>query len=179
MPSHRLNILFLSFIIIATPSAYASDFILKSSEVKNGENINKKFLADGFGCQGENVRPNLFWQNPPKGVKSYAISLYDKDADTGSGFWHWQLVDIPPASNSIGVDIPVGAIVKANDTGADNYLGPCPPIGSVHTYTFTIHALNIDKLEAPANSTAPLTGYFINKHTIAKASLNLRVSRKS
>lgn len=171
------SVLFLCLPLISV-GVSAADFNLSSQDVKEGENIQVKFLANDFGCTGDNLQPTLSWSNPPAGTKSYAITFYDKDADTGSGFWHWIAINIPQNVNTlVGSNSPSGMVVKANDTGKKQYLGPCPPVGEVHTYSYTVHALDTDKLEAPADTTAPLTGYFINKHTISKASLNLRVSR--
>lgn len=170
--------LLLALPIVGMGMATAADFTLSSPDVKEGENIPVKYLANDFGCTGKNIQPVLSWSNPPEGTKGYAITFFDKDADTGSGFWHWVAIDIPQKVTTLnGKTMPAGMVVKANDTGKKQYLGPCPPLGEAHTYSYTIHALDTAKLEAPANSTAPLTGYFINKHTIAKASLNLRVSR--
>lgn len=163
---------------ISSATAFAGAMSLKSSVVREGENIPVDLLANDFGCQGKNIQPELSWQSPPTGTRSFAITFYDKDADTGSGFWHWMMVDIPSARLHLASnEIPDGAKVKANDTGNRSYLGPCPPAGKVHSYVYTLHALDVDKLQAPENSTAPLTGYFINQHTLAKTTLTLKVSR--
>lgn len=174
----KLNKAVLLALPLVSLGVSAADFSLSSQDVKEGENIQVKFLANDFGCTGDNLQPILTWSNPPAGTKSYAITFYDKDADTGSGFWHWMAINIPQNVNMlVRGNPPSGMVVKANDTGKSQYLGPCPPVGEIHTYSYTIHALDTEKLEAPADSTAPLTGYFINKHTISKATLNLRVSR--
>ncbi|QWA09885.1 YbhB/YbcL family Raf kinase inhibitor-like protein [Sodalis ligni] len=164
--------------LFSTSASYAAEFTLTSTDVHDNENIQSKFLANDFGCTGGNIRPTLSWNNVPAGTKSFAVTLYDQDAHTGSGFWHWVVADIPAKTTDLkGNTLPGGAITKANDTGKKSYLGPCPPVGEVHTYTYTLYALDTAKLEAPGDSTAPLTGYFINKHATAKAAINLRVSR--
>lgn len=163
---------------LSTATGYAASMSLNSAEVKEGENIAVDLLANDFGCTGKNIQPALAWQSAPENTRSFAITFYDKDADTGSGFWHWMMIDIPSSRHHLARnEIPQGAKVQANDTGNSRFLGPCPPAGEVHSYIYTLHALDVEKLEAPVNSTAPLTGYFINKHSLAKATLTLRVFR--
>ncbi|HAT7507080.1 YbhB/YbcL family Raf kinase inhibitor-like protein [Citrobacter braakii] len=163
---------------VSSATGYAARLTLRSSVLHNGENISVDLMANDFGCKGKNIQPELSWQSSPEGTRSYAITLYDKDADTGSGFWHWMLIDIPAVRNHLSRnEIPDGATIKANDTGKRNYLGPCPPVGKVHSYIYTLHALDVEKLDVPDNSTAPLTGYFINQHTLATSTLTLKVVR--
>lgn len=163
---------------ISSATGHATKLTLKSSVLHNGENISVDLMANDFGCKGKNIQPELSWQSSPEGTRSYAITLYDKDADTGSGFWHWMIIDIPTARNHLSQnEIPDGATIKANDTGNRSYLGPCSPVDKVHSYIYTLHALDVEKLDVPDNSTAPLTGYFINQHTLATSTLTLKVVR--
>ena len=146
--------------------AYAQTFTLKSDDL--GGQFTKTFT-----CSGENQSPELHWTNAPSDAKSFAITLYDPDAPTGSGFWHWVVVDIPANTTKINRGQAIaGSLSSMNDTGASGYQGPCPPEGDApHRYIITIYALNTTKLGTTATSTAALTGFMLNKAAIAKASL--------
>jgi Raf kinase inhibitor-like YbhB/YbcL family protein len=156
-------------------------FSLASPDLSDGTFANK-FLLNGFGCTGGNVSPALKWQNVPLGTKSLALQVYDPDAPSGSGFWHWAVYNIPPNVTSLAQGdgnalskLPVGAFggnTDFFDTGATdgngNYGGPCPPSGDKpHRYTFTLYALSVDKLEiaggVPKTGTAGLFGFVLNK----------------
>ena len=88
-------------LFIALP-CFAADFILKSASWKNGEAMDNKYVFNDFGCSGKNVSPQAEWSNPPEGTQSYAVTVYDPDAPTGSGWWHWTGVNIPAGGNSLG-----------------------------------------------------------------------------
>ena len=140
------------------------------------------FILNAFGCTGGNVSPQLVWSGVPSGAKSLALQVYDPDAPSGSGFWHWAVYDIPPdatglprgAGNNAAM-LPAGAFggnTDFLDTGATgvngNYGGPCPPAGDPpHRYIFTLYALAVDKLEVaggvPKTGTAGLYGFVLNK----------------
>jgi Raf kinase inhibitor-like YbhB/YbcL family protein len=162
-------------------NAQTVQFSLSSPDL-TGNTFANKHILNGFGCTGQNVSPALQWSNPPAGVKSYAIQVYDPDAPTGSGFWHWAVYNIPATSTSLpqgagnsAASLPAGAFGGTNDfqdTGATgsngNYGGPCPPQGDApHRYVFTIYALSVDKIEvagsAPKTGTAGLYGFLLNK----------------
>lgn len=160
----------------------ASSFTLSSPDIPDGSTIANKFVLNGFGCKGDNVSPALVWANPPAGTRSYAIQVYDPDAPTGSGFWHWGVYNIPAsitslpqgAGNSLA-KLPPGASggpTDFHDTGATgangNWGGPCPPAGDKpHRYIFTVFALGVDNLHAaagiPRTGTAALHGFALNK----------------
>ncbi|MBP8271075.1 YbhB/YbcL family Raf kinase inhibitor-like protein [Sphaerotilus montanus] len=160
----------------------ASSFTLSSPDIAEGSTIANKFVLNGFGCKGENVSPALVWTNPPAGTKSYAVQVYDPDAPTGSGFWHWGVYNIPAAVTSLAQGagnslsrLPGGAsggMTDFHDTGATgangNWGGPCPPVGDKpHRYIFTVFALGVDNLHAaagiPKTGTAALHGFVLNK----------------
>lgn len=162
---------------LAQPAA----FTLSSPDLASGT-FDNKFVLNGFGCSGQNLSPALVWQNAPAGTKSFALQVYDPDAPTGSGFWHWAVYNIPPTVTSLpqgaGNDparLPAGAFggnTDFMDTGATNgngnYGGPCPPAGDrPHRYVFTLYALGFDKVEAaggvPKSGTAALYGFVLNK----------------
>jgi Raf kinase inhibitor-like YbhB/YbcL family protein len=159
----------------------ATEFTLSSPDLQGGT-FDNKFVLNGFGCKGDNVSPTLIWRNPPAGTKSFAVQVYDPDAPTGSGFWHWAVYNIPPTtvilSQGVGnrpERLPAGAFggnTDFMDTGATggngNYGGPCPPEGDrPHRYVFTVYALAVDKLEVaagvPRTGSAALYGFVLNK----------------
>ncbi len=148
--------------------------------------MNKSHEFTGFGCTGENLSPHLQWKNVPEGTKSFAITVYDPDAPTGSGWWHWQVVNIPAfvreltsgAGNKNNVNLPQGARQIENDYGSKSFGGACPPKGhGIHNYQFTLHALSVEKLPLPDNASGALTGYMINANTIASASFKALYKR--
>ena len=146
--------------------ASAQTFTLKSDDL--GGQFTKTYV-----CSGDNQSPELHWTGAPAATKSFAITMYDPDAPTGSGFWHWVVVDIPGTVTQVKRGaIPAGSFSSTNDTGAPGYQGPCPPEGDApHRYIITVYALNTPKLGTTAASTAALTGFMLNKGAIAKASL--------
>lgn len=151
-----------------------NNFTLTSSDLKG--QLTKKQEFNGFGCSGENISTQLSWENAPKGTKSFAITVYDPDAPTGSGWWHWVVFDIP--SNKITLASGFGnsdskeAIQSITDYGKTGFGGACPPVGDkAHRYIFTVHALDIETLGLDKNTNAATVGYYINSHSIAKASI--------
>ena len=127
----------------------SSDFTLSSPDIANGA-IQTEQVANVFGCTGGNVSPELRWSNPPSGTQSFAITVHDPDAPTGSGFWHWAVFNIPASARSLPKNAgslsaslaPAGTIQGFTDFASNGYGGPCPPAGDpAHRYVFTIHAL--------------------------------------
>ncbi|CAA6808071.1 MAG: Phospholipid-binding protein [uncultured Sulfurovum sp.] len=154
----------------------ADNFTLNSNDLKG--QLTKVQEFNSFGCSGENKSPHLQWSNVPKGTKSFAITVYDPDAPTGSGWWHWLVVNIPVTTNSIITDasntkkLPKGAIETVNDYGSLNFGGACPPkADKAHSYVFTVYALDVEKLEVTEKSDSALVGYMINQHLIQKATM--------
>ncbi|HEX4888020.1 MAG TPA: YbhB/YbcL family Raf kinase inhibitor-like protein [Luteibaculaceae bacterium] len=160
-------------------SAFAQKTFTLTSKDLGGEGT-KKLEFNGFGCNGENVSPQLSWVNAPEGTKSFAITMYDPDAPTGSGFWHWVVFDIPANVNELvsGAGnptlnlIPKGAIQGRTDYGQPGFGGPCPPPGhGFHQYIITVHALKTDKLGLDASASPAVVGFYLWQNTLAKASL--------
>jgi len=160
--------------------AAAAGMTLTSPDIKPGARIADEQVANGFGCSGGNLSPALNWSGAPKGTKSFALSVYDPDAPTGSGFWHWVMFDIPAATTSLpknagdpkGSLAPEGAIQGKNDAGVQGYFGPCPPKGDKpHHYHFQIFAVDVDKLDADATASPAVVGFNLHFHTLAKATL--------
>lgn len=168
--------LFVLLAVLAGGSASAQTFTLKSSEV-GGQATNRQF-ANSFGCHGENASPELHWENAPAGTQAFAVTIYDKDAPTGSGFWHWTIFNLPANVTSLKSDAgnvakglaPSEAVQLNNDGGQPGYIGACPPPGPIHEYLITVYAL---KAKIPLDKTAgsALAGFYLNANTIEKASI--------
>jgi Raf kinase inhibitor-like YbhB/YbcL family protein len=173
-------------LIGAASLAQAAGFTLTSPDIKPNSSIDKKFEANVFGCSGENKSPALKWSGAPKDTKSFAVTVYDPDAPTGSGWWHWSVINIPAsttdlkadAGNVSGANLPQGAKQVRIDFGVAGWGGVCPPEGDKpHRYIFTVYALKTDKLDIPADATAALAGFMINANQIGKASFTAKYGR--
>ncbi len=169
----------ISLLLIVTSSLFAQKTFTLSSKDLGGQ-FTKTEEFNGFGCTGKNQSPQLSWSNPPEGTKSYAITVYDPDAPTGSGFWHWVVFDLPTNISEIPTNagntalnlIPASSIQSITSFGAKGFGGPCPPEGhGLHQYIFTIYALKTDKLGLDANTNPELVGYYLWMNTLAKASI--------
>lgn len=154
----------------------AQTFTLKSNDI-GGQATNKEFF-NGFGCSGQNISPELHWENAPAGTQAFAVTIYDKDAPTGSGFWHWVIFNIPAdvtelksgAGDPAKMIAPASAIQAITDFGKPGYGGPCPPPGAPHEYLITVFALK-NKLQVDKTATAAVIGFNISFNTLAKASI--------
>ena len=158
----------------------ANALSLTSPDIKPGAKIADEQVFNSFGCAGKNISPALAWSGAPKNTKSFALSVFDPDAPTGSGFWHWVVFNIPADVSSLdkgagdpkGAASPKGAVQSRTDFGAPGYGGPCPPTGDKpHRYIFTIFALDVDKIDADENASAAFVGFNLHFHTLAKATL--------
>jgi Raf kinase inhibitor-like YbhB/YbcL family protein len=160
----------------------ANKFELRSN-LKAGKPIPADYYGSQFGCTAKGLSPSLEWTHAPAGTKSFAITFYDKDAPTGSGFWHYLLVDIPANVNKIELGalakgaIPQGSVETNTDAGKPGFFGPCPPVGRKHTYIYTVYALKTDKLGLPPTSTAAYVGFNLWGNTLAKASFTVKAAR--
>ncbi|MCX8996984.1 YbhB/YbcL family Raf kinase inhibitor-like protein [Rhizobiaceae bacterium BDR2-2] len=164
-------------------AANAQDFHLSSTSIAEGAQLAPAHVFTGFGCEGGNQSPQLSWSGAPEGTKSFAITAYDPDAPTGSGWWHWNAVNIPasvtslePSASGHGA-MPEGAVEIANDYGAAGFGGACPPPGEVHRYIFTVHALSTERLELPDNPGNALVGFMIGANTIGTARITAVYNR--
>ncbi len=166
-----------------TTQAQAADFSLSSPDLRDGGVLPAAQIANSFGCSCENLSPALAWSNVPEGTKSFAVSLYDPDAPTGSGFWHWVMFNIPanvtalPAGISPEAGAPEGAVQSRADASYPGFLGACPPEGQTHTYVFTVTALDTDKLDLDSSASGALIGFMTNAHALAKASISVGYGR--
>lgn len=168
----------LAALAFAASSSHAAGFKLQSKDIKSGATVRAEHYWNDFGCSGGNVMPELHWQNAPAGTKSFAVTFYDKDAPTGSGFWHRVIYNIPATTSELpggvnGGPIPAGAVEGNTDLGKPGFFGPCPPVGRKHHYVYTVHALKVDALPVDAGATPALVGFFIWQNSLGKATLSL------
>lgn len=165
--------------LVLSKTAFAADFQLSSTDLKANARMAKQQEFNGFGCTGGNVSPQLSWKNAPKGTKSFAVTVYDPDAPTGSGWWHWGVVNIPANVNAIAAgSVPAGAVETRTDYGAAGYGGACPPAGDKpHRYIHTVWALDVAELKLDANASGALVGYMLNQHKLGKATLTATYQR--
>ncbi|MEQ6291197.1 YbhB/YbcL family Raf kinase inhibitor-like protein [Vogesella sp. GCM10023246] len=160
-------------------------FEVSSPQLQAGQRMAKAQEYNGFGCNGGNVSPALAWQHAPAGTKSFAVTVYDPDAPTGSGWWHWLLFNLPATAQGLaagagnpGGALPAGSVQSRTDYGAPGFGGACPPAGDKpHRYIFTVHALKVDKLELGADAMPALVGYMLNANSLGKASLTALYGR--
>lgn len=169
----------------AIGTASAADFKLTSPQIAPDSKIADKHVFSGFGCSGANTSPVLRWSGAPADTQSFAITMYDPDAPTGSGWWHWVVYNLPAKATGLAegagapdsMFLPGGAQQGRTDFGTASYGGPCPPQGDKpHHYVFTIYALKT-KLEVPADATAAMVGFMINANKIGQASFTALYGR--
>lgn len=166
----------LSAFILLTGAVSAQTFTLKSSDI--GGQATQKQYFNGMGCSGQNVSPQLSWENAPEGTTYFAVTMYDKDAPTGSGWWHWVIFNIPSTVTELKSGAgevakklaPKEAIQSITDFGKPGYGGPCPPPGAPHQYLITVYALK-SKIELDKNASPAMVGFYLNNNMISKASI--------
>jgi Raf kinase inhibitor-like YbhB/YbcL family protein len=169
---------------LLTLATTASALELTSPELANGKPMNKAQEFNSFGCDGGNLSPALHWNKVPEGTQSFALTVYDPDAPTGSGWWHWVVYDIPANAT----DLPAGAVAKnplpvgtkqgRNDFGGRDFGGACPPRGhGVHHYTYKLFALKVKQLPVDENASSALVGYMLNANQIDSAQITATYRR--
>ena len=154
-------------------------FTLTSTTVKDGAPLPPAQMSAVFGVpSGKDVSPQLSWSGAPKGTKSFAVTVYDPDAPTMSGFWHWAVTKIPATVTSLpegageetGKLLPAGALQLPNETGAARFIGAAPPKGhGPHRYVIVVHALDVEDLGVPAKSTPAILGFNMFFHILGRA----------
>ena len=156
-------------------------FTLRSDDVAEGETLAAPHLSGIFGLPGgEDRSPHLAWDGFPAETKSFAVTCYDPDAPTASGFWHWAVYNIPATVTSLpsgagdaeGSGLPAGAVSLTHDGGVKQFLGAAPPPGHrPHRYIFAVHALNVETLDLPATATPAFLGFNMFGATVARATI--------
>ena len=157
--------------------------VLTSSNFKEGGTLPNELILSsdyGFGCAGGNKSPHLAWTGAPAGTKSFAVHCFDPDAPTGSGFWHWVVVNIPATVSELKLDagnpasglLPKGALQTRTDFGKPGYGGPCPPEGhGPHRYQFTVFAVKEASLPVNADTSAAVVGFYLHFNTLERTTL--------
>ncbi|UPT56624.1 YbhB/YbcL family Raf kinase inhibitor-like protein [Dickeya zeae] len=168
---------------MASPLALAAGFTLTSSELSSGHFSTSQLLSEsyGFGCSGANKSPSFSWSGAPAGTKSFVLQIYDRDAPTGLGWVHWQVVNIPAGVSSLPANVtadnkglPAGAMQTRTDFGVPGYGGACPPKGETHRYDITLTALKVDKLPGvTADSTPALVGFMTKANALGEAKIRI------
>jgi Raf kinase inhibitor-like YbhB/YbcL family protein len=160
-------------------------FRLRSPTVAPNSMLSNDQVYSGFGCSGKNISPALTWRGFPRATKSFAVTVYDPDAPTGSGWWHWvvynipaSVTELPAGAGNAGGNLPAGAVQGHTDFGTSGFGGPCPPAGDKpHRYIFTVYALKSEKISVPDEASAAMVGFMIHANALAKASLTARYAR--
>ncbi|GGI92629.1 kinase inhibitor [Shewanella hanedai] len=161
-------------ILMAAAASFSSQALeLKSKDIHEGQLMNSQFEFSGMGCDGGNVSPELTWSGAPEGTKSFAITVFDPDAPTGSGWWHWSVLNLPATTQHLarGAKITKGLETRT-DFGKPGFGGACPPKGDgMHRYQFTVWALPQAKIDLPADISPAVVGFTLNSMALDKAVL--------
>ena len=182
----KKTFVFALFVGMLISYGFGQTFTLKSKDLGGQATTTEEF--NGFGCTGENRSPQLSWSNAPKGTQSFAVTMYDPDAPTGSGWWHWLVFDIPADVNELvsgagdlSLDLaPKGSVQSLTNYGTQGYGGPCPPPGhGLHQYVITVYALQTESLGLNADTNPAIVGYNLWANTLEKASLVIYYQRKA
>jgi Raf kinase inhibitor-like YbhB/YbcL family protein len=152
-------------------------FTVTSADFTDGDRMSDNQVYNGFGMSGKNISPQLSWSGFPAETASFAVTCFDPDAPTGSGFWHWLVIDIPGSVTSLaanagladGSGLPEGAFHVRNDYGVLEWGGAAPPAGDPpHRYVFTVHALDTPKLGIDDSVSAAVAGFNLRYHALAR-----------
>lgn len=150
-------------------------FDLTSTDVEDGRPLPVVHASGGMGIPGgEDRSPQLSWSGFPAETKSFVVQMYDPDAPTMSGFWHWVLADVPASVTSLasGAPAPAGATEYRNDGGQPGYIGAAPPAGhGAHRYVIVVSALDVETLGLPAEASPAYVGFTVAGHVLARAVL--------
>jgi Raf kinase inhibitor-like YbhB/YbcL family protein len=176
-----------SCLAFAVPSAFAESggFRLMSPAWHEGGSVPQENLFNGSGCGGANVSPEFHWSGAPSGTRSFAITIFDPDAPSGDGWWHWVVFNIPGAVFELPAGaggrgsrgLPPGSVQCRNDYGEWGYGGPCPPPGSTHRYMVRVYALNVEKLPFGSETPPAKVAKQIQAHSIGVAQLIVKFGR--
>lgn len=159
---------------------------LTSLDMGEGGALGPDQVMAGFGCEGGNLSPALAWEGAPEGTQSFVVTVYDPDAPTGSGLWHWSVFNLPATTTSLpegagaasGADLPEDAVQARNDLSQNGYSGACPPAGApAHRYVFTVFAMPVATLPLDDTASAALVGFFANTQALDRAVLTASYGR--
>jgi Raf kinase inhibitor-like YbhB/YbcL family protein len=175
----RVPLLSAAAMLLAAGPALAAEMSLSSPEISSGGTFQTAQVANVMGCRGKNHSPALSWSGEPAGTQSFAITMYDPDAPTGHGWWHWTVFNIPAnvhqlgagAGDAVSTGLPPGAIEGRVDFGFTHYGGPCPPPGPAHHYEITVYALRVAKLPLDKNATAPVVSEQLRANALASGQI--------
>jgi Raf kinase inhibitor-like YbhB/YbcL family protein len=162
---------------MSTPYDVIADvpgFTLSSTDVADGAALANPQVSGIFGAGGEDVSPQLSWSGFPEGTKSFAVTVYDPDAPTGSGFWHWAVanvpVDVTELASGASTSMPSGSVTLRNDGGLAGYVGAAPPAGhGPHHYYIAVHAVDVERLEVDDSASPAFLGFNLFSHTLGRA----------
>ncbi|AZG44389.1 Putative lipoprotein LppC [Gordonia insulae] len=155
-------------------------FTLTSDSMSDGGSLRNQQVSGLMGAGGEDLSPQLSWSGFPSATKSFAVTVYDPDAPTASGFWHWAVADVPASVTSLpegagaesGSGLPDGAVTLANDAAMKRYVGAAPPPGhGPHRYFVVVHAVDVESLGLPDGATPAYLGFNLFSHAIARATI--------
>lgn len=158
--------------------AEVPSFTLTSTDLVDGGTLDRPQVSGIMGPGGDDASPQLSWSGAPEGTKSFAVTVYDPYAPTGSGFWHWAVADLPADTTSLpagagddtGSGLPEGAVQLTNDGGLARYVGAAPPAGhGPHTYFVAVHALDVEKIGVDESASPAYLGFNLHFHTLARA----------
>ncbi len=150
---------------------------VSSLSVTDGKTLSNQHVFNGMGYAGDNISPHLQWSGVPEGTQSFAVTCFDPDAPTGSGFWHWVLFDLPANTTALAAgagtnpftELPPGAIHARNDYGTHDFGGAAPPEGhGPHRYLFTVHAVDVPTLGIGADASPAFVGFNLTFHALAR-----------
>jgi Raf kinase inhibitor-like YbhB/YbcL family protein len=152
-------------------------FTVTSTDIQEGERLAQPLVSGKMGLDGQDRSPQLSWSGFPAETKGFAVTVYDPDAPTGSGFWHWAVAGIPGSvtelpSGAADGGLPDGALQLRNDAGFAGFVGAAPPAGhGTHHYYVVVHALDTDDLGIPAEATPAYLGFNLFSHTLARGTI--------
>ena len=151
-------------------------FTLTSQDVTDGQPLKNPQVSGMMGAGGEDVSPQLSWSGFPEETRSFAVTVYDPDAPTASGFWHWAVANLPatctelPSGVGDGSELPGNAVTLVNDAGMRRYIGAAPPPGhGPHRYFIAVHAVKVEKLELDEDASPAYLGFNLFMNAIGRA----------
>lgn len=168
------------------PFSTPPSFTVHSPDMADGRVARAQFAASAMGGPGDNLSPQIEWQGAPASAQSFIVTMYDPDAPTGSGWWHWAVANIPASAHALprgagvagtGTPLPTGAVEINTDMGVPGYVGPLPPPGETHRYVLTVTALDVPRLDLPPTATPALLAFMAGAHTVGKASFTAMGAR--